>query len=270
MTVRSLSKLPFLSPKRLTVIATILSIPFLAFYWMSLGRFIPDVIASDNPNWLTPLSIALYLPFAFVAYAIFGNVYAYIVTTIAGIVVAVAGLIWGQFNKLVSTWLLLIICAIVSFPLVYHYHPALVAAPGYRMDLVTAPGFFGGIVKASQNLTEQIPCEYELLGWSTDNQLYYQATCDGEAQVWQYSPNRPSSHTQVSSNPTSLSASTISEDAVLEMVRAGGVKPEKYEPATRRIHLKSKGIVSPDGDWIAIIAQHIYGTQDVIVLTDAK
>ncbi len=270
MTVRSLSKLPFLSPKLLTLIATILGIPFLAFYWMSLGRLVPDVIIGDNPNWLTPLSIALYLPFAFVAYAIFGNVYAYIVTTIAGIIVAIPGLIWVQFNRLVSVWLLLIICAIVAFPLVYHYHPALVAAPGYRMNLVTMPGFFGGIVKESQNLTDQIACEYELLGWSTDNQLYYQATCDGEAQVWQYSPNQPSSHTQVSSNPTSLSISTISEDTVLEMVRAGHVKPEKYEPATRRIHLKSKGIVSHDGDWIAIIAQHVYGTQDVIVLADAK
>lgn len=270
MTVRNLPKLPFLSPKHLAVMATILGVPFLAFYWTALGRFILDAIAGDNPNWLMPLSIALYLPFAFVAYILFGNLYAYIVTTIAGSIAAIAGLMWGRFNKLLRVWLLLIICAIVAFPLVYRYHPALVAAPGHRMELVTTPGFFGGIVKASRNLTEQTPCEYELLGWSTDNQLYYRAMCDGEAQVWQYSPNRPGSHTQVSSSPTSLSASTISEDTVLEMVRAGGVKPEKYEPATRRIHLKSKGIVSPDGRWIAIITQHVYGTQDVIVLTDAK
>jgi hypothetical protein len=270
MTVLSSSKLPFSSSKLLTIIATILGIPFLAFYWMALIRLVPDVIAVDNPNWSMPLSIALYLPFAFVAYIIFGNAYAYIVTTIAGIAVAIAGLIRGQCNKSVRVWLLSIICAIVAFPLVYHYHPALVAASGYRMNLVTQPGFLGGIVKESQNLTEQTPCEYELLGWSTDNQLYYRATCDGESQVWQYSPNRPSSHTQVSSNPASLSTLTISDNTVLEMVRAGYVKPRKHEPAVRRLHLKSKGMVSPDGDWIAIIARHIYGTQDVIVLADAK
>lgn len=269
MMIRSSSKFS-LSSKHLTVIATVLGIPFLAFYWMSLGRLIPDGIVGNSPNWLTPLSIALYLPFAFFAYVIFGNLYAYIVTTIAGIAIAGAGLVRRQFNKLVSVWLLLIFCAIVAFPLVYQYHPALAAAPGYRMELVTSPGFFGGIVKASQNLTEQIPCEYELLGWNTDNQLYYQATCDGETQVWQYDPNRPNSHTRVSSDPTNLNASVISEDTVLEMVRVVSIKPKKYELATRRMHLKSKGGVSPDGNWIAIIAQHTYGTQDVLLLTDTE
>ena len=265
MMIRNLSKLSFLSSKRLTVIATILGIPFLAFYWLSLSYFIPDTMVGNGSDWLTPLSIALYLPFAFFAYVIFGNLYAYIVTTIAGIVVAVAGLLRGGCNKLARVWLLLIICAIVVFPLVYEYHPALVAAPGYRMNLVTSPGFLGGIVKMSQNMTEQTPCEYELLGWSADNRLYYRATCDGETQAWQYAPNQPNSHTRVSSNPTNPSVSTISESAVLEMVRADHVKPKKDEPAIRRIHLKSQGVVSPDGNWIAIIAQHLYSTQDVLV-----
>lgn len=270
MTIRSLPKPSFLSSKSLAVLATILSVPFLSFYWMALARFIPDAIAGDNPNWLTPLSIVLYLPFAFIAYILFGNLYAYTLTTIAGITAAIAGLIWERPNRLLRVWLLLIIFAIVAFPFIYRYQPALSAAPGYRMQIVTVPGFFGGIIKASQNLMEQTPCKYELLGWSTDNQLYYRAICGAETQVWQYSPTQPSSHTQVSSSPTNLSASTISENTVLEMIRADGVKPEKYESVTRPILLKSKGVVSPDGRWTAIVTQHVYGTQDVVVLTDVK
>lgn len=238
---------------------------------MALGRFIPDAIVAHSPDWLTPLSIVLYLPFAFFAYTIFGNLYAYILATIASITVVITELIWGRPNKLLRVWLLMVICGTIAFPLIFRYQPALVAAPGYRMQIVTDPGFFGGIIKASQNLVEQTPCEYELLGWSTDNRLYYRAICGAETQIWRYSPTtQPGSHTQVSTSPTNLSTSTISENTVLEMVRADDVKPEKYESVTRPILLESRGVVSPDGRWTAVVTRHVYGTQDVIILTNAE
>ena len=270
MTTQGLPKLSFLSAKSVAVLATILGVPFLSFYWMALARFVPDTILGGNSGWLMPLSLVLYVPFAFFAYILFGNLYAYILVTIVGITAAITGLIQGRQHRLLAVWLLALIFAIVAFPFVYRYRPALVAATGYRMQLVTDPGFWGGIVRASQNLIEQTPCEYELLGWSADGKLYYQATCDGETQIWQYSPARPGSCTRVSGVPAKLSASTISKDAVLEMVRASDVRPEEYELATRRLLLKSQGVVSLDGYWTAIVTQHIYGTQDVIVLTDAK
>jgi hypothetical protein len=256
--------------RSLAILATILGLPFLAFYWMALGSFIPDAVAGGSPNWLTHLSIALYLPFAFFAYTIFGNLYAYILATVAGIATAIAGLIWGRPNRILRVWLLMVVFAIIFFPVFYRYRPALVAAPGYRLLLVTDPGLFGGIIKSSQNLLEQTPCEYKLLGWSTDNQLYYQATCGAKTGIWRYSPTQPSNHTQVSDSPTNLRTTMIPESAVLEMVRAGGVRPEQYESIMRPIMLKSGGDVSPDGRWIAVVTQHIYGTQDVIVLTDAR
>lgn len=269
VTTRSLSK-PSLPLKSLAILATILSLPFLAFYWMALGSFIPDAVASRSPGWLTPLSLVLYLPCAFVAYTLFGNLYVYILATIGGIAAAIAGLIWGRPNRLLRVWLLMVVFAIIAFPFFYRYQPALVAAPGYRMQMVTDPGLFGGIIKTSHNVVEQTPCTYELLGWSTDNQLYYQATCGAETRIWRYSPTQPGNHVQVSNSPTNLSTSTIPGNAVMEMVRARGVKPEEYESVTRPILLKSRGVVSPDGRWTAVVTQHIYGTQDVIVLTDAR
>ncbi len=104
--------------KTLAVLATILSIPFLSFYWLVLARFIPDTIISHKPNWLTPLSLVFYLPFAFVAYTLFANLnlYVYLFTTIASITAAIVGLKWGRFNKFLRLWLVLIIWAIVAFP----------------------------------------------------------------------------------------------------------------------------------------------------------
>jgi len=223
---------------------------------MALSRLVPDAMMAQSPGWLMPLSIALYLPFAFFAYTLFGNLYAYILATIASVTAVVTALVKGRPSKLLRVWLLLVTCAITAFPLFFRYQPALVAGPGYRMQLVTNPGFLGGIIKASQNLV--------------DNLLYYRATCGAEAQIWRYSPTQRGSHTQVSSSPASLSVSTIPKDAVLGMVRSGGVRPEAYESVTRPILLESRGVVSPDGRWTAVVTQHVYGTQDVIILTDAK
>ena len=180
------------------------------------------------------------------------------------------GLVKGQPSKFVRVWLLLLLCATIAFPLFFHYQPALVAAPDYRMQWVTNPGFLGGVIKAAQNSVDKTPCKYELLGWSTDNQLYYQANCSKETQLWQYSPTQESSQRAGSSPPANLDVATVSENRVLGMVRAEGVRPQTYESGTRPILLKSDGLLSPDGKWIAVVTQHIYGTQDLIILTDTE
>ncbi|MBC7261332.1 MAG: hypothetical protein H5T63_04895, partial [Chloroflexi bacterium] len=125
MTTQSSLKPSVLSSKFLIIMATILSIPFLSFYWMALGRFIPDAMMAQSPGWLTPLSIVLYLPFAFFAYTIFGNLYAYVLTTLASVIVAGTGLIKGRSNKL-RVWLLLVMFATIAFPLLFRYQPGLV------------------------------------------------------------------------------------------------------------------------------------------------
>ncbi len=258
------------SPKFLVILATILNIPFLSFYWMSLGRFLPHAMVTHTPAWLSPLTAVLYLPAALFSYLVFGNLYIYVLATIAGITIAVWGLIKARRGRLVRLWLLLLMCGTIAFPLVFHYQAALVAAPGYKMQVVTEPGIFEGVIKTSKNLLEQTPCEYELLGWSADNQLYYRVVCGAQTQIWRYSPVQQSAQVQASSGPSDLSASTLPKDAVLKMVRAADVHPEEYEATTRSLLLKSKGVVSPDSRWTAIVAQHIYGTQDVIVLSPVE
>ncbi len=147
---------------------------------------------------------------------------------------------------------------------VFRYQPALSAAPGYEMRFVTQPSFWDNPGRVWQRIAEQRPCDYQILGWTVDSSLYYQAICGTESRVWRYGPDRV--HEQSASAPSSLSRNTFSRTGVLDRVRADGVRPIEQEPVTRPLLLKSEGYVSPDGRWIAIVTQHLYGPQDIVVL----
>ncbi len=159
-----------------------------------------------------------------------------------------------------ATMTLLIIFAVSAL----RYQPALSAAPGYEMKFVTEPNLWDNPVRVWQRITEQRPCEYQILGWSPDNQLYYKAICGTQTRVWAYAPNRLHNPASV---PSQLNQETVSKGQVLDLVRADGVRPIEYESRTRPLYLKSEGYVSPNGRWIAIVTQHIYGPQDIVVLT---
>lgn len=47
------------------------------------------------------------------------------------------------------------------------------------------------------------------------------------------------------------------------MVRADRARPER---SVRDIYLREGSLRSPDGQWIAIKSQHIYGPQDVVLI----
>jgi hypothetical protein len=269
MASRRFPRLLSFSSKSSLIVATIICIPFLTFYWLSLGYFLPETLTASYANWVNALSIILYLPFAFFAYTLFGNFYVYMLLMAISLTVSIISIIKNRPNKLHLSWSIMLVCSIIAFPFLFRYQPALEAAPGYNMQLVTDPGFGKGVVKASQSLVEITPCNYELLGWDTDNWLYYQETCDTKIETWKYSPRQSDSHTRALLQK-SLNSETVSKDAVLEMVRAHGVKPESAEPSTRSISLISEGFASPDKNWTAIVSQHIYGAQDIVIFTNAE
>lgn len=263
MTTQSLRKPLGVPSWVIVLIATLLSIPFLSFYWLASGRLIPN-----RPDWLVlllmPLSFVQYASFAFFAMTLFGNLSTYLLATLASVAVTGVGLAKGRPGKLLGAWLVLLLVATLAFPLVCRYQPALWAAPGYQSEWVTNPGFLGGVVKAAQNIVEQRPCTYELLGWSADNRLHYSATCGAETQVWQHAPGGRS--VQVSVAPADLSVDTLSKHTAVTMLRTE-IKPAVYEEQTRRLLLESDGFISPDGQWTAVVTQHLYGAQDVVLLS---
>ncbi len=257
----------FRSPSVMAGLAGVVCLPFLSFYWLWLLRLLPDAAAANAPGWLV---MGLYWPFMFFAATLFSNAALYLLTTAVSVAVVVMAWLVGKPNRRLGGWLLILLIGVLAFPLAFRYRPALGPAPGYRMRVATAPGFPGGIVKGAHNVIEETPCEYELLGWSADPQLYYRAVCGTETTVWRYAPAQSGRAVAVTGPPSTVNDATLASSAVLKMVRVPYIRPQSAEPHTRPLLLEGPGRVSPDGEWIAAVTQHVYGTQDVIVLTEAS
>ena len=56
---------------------------------------------------------------------------------------------------------------------------------------------------------------------------------------------------------------------VLELVRSPLIYPPEAEPSTRSISVRDNGLASPDDRWVALVARHIYGPEDVIVVSSS-
>jgi hypothetical protein len=53
-------------------------------------------------------------------------------------------------------------------------------------------------------------------------------------------------------------------------VSASGVSPQETEAVTRSIVLASEGFMSADGKWVAFVSQHVYGPQDIVVISQSE
>ena len=272
MTTHNLSA-PVTATKFPIFLATVLSFPLLTIYWMLLLQVIPLLISPpsgpQDPAWLTPLIITFYLPFLAIGH-ILSNLSLYLLLSLATLVVATIGLLKSRPGKLQRAWLLLLIGGTLAFPFVQRYRPALAAATGYEAQLVTKPTLLRGAVKTTQAWAEQTPCTYTLLGWDNDNQFYYESTCQTEKSFWRYNPAQPTKPLQISASPENLSDATLAKTAVLKMVWGAGIDSKGNEAITRPILLKSNGLPSPDGRWTAIVTQHVYGPQDVLILSKSE
>ncbi len=213
------------------------------------------------------LSTLPFIPFYLVNTVFFSNTTMYLLVSIASLILGIAALLWGHPGRLARLMSLVIMLLVVTFPFVYRYAPPVSAAPGYKMYVVTQPNLLEGIVKMSQVITEKRPCEYRLLGWDEDSQLYYQAMCDTEIQFWRYGITPAVRNERVSNVPADLVQIMISKQDMLEMVRADSVRPAKYESTTRPLHVQSEGYLSPNRRWVAVVTRHIYGPEDVVILT---
>ncbi len=150
--------------------------------------------------------------------------------------------------------------------LVIRYQPALANAPGHKLWFATQPALLENVPRIIEQITERRTCEYEILGWTDNNTVYYKASCVGGVEFWRYVIDGTSSSEMVLTLPDNLQITVISRKYVLNSVRAVGVHPQKYEPITRPLLLASVGYISPAGERIAFVTQHLYGPQDVIIV----
>jgi hypothetical protein len=236
---------------------------FAPFYVLALVALLDQ---SSPAGSLGPrLGLGAVLPYYLVSKYFFSHAGIYLALTLITVALAVGAWKWGHPGRVAKISTLAIVVAVLAFPLFHRYRPPLNAAPGYEMRLVTQPAFLEGVVKMSHVVSERRPCEYNLLGWSEDNRLHYRADC-GDGAFWRYDPVSGLQE-RATAVPTGLNQTLVSEKDVLAVVRAGGVRPKEYEPTTRHVYVRGQGYVSADGQWTALITRHLYGPEDVVVLS---
>ncbi len=251
------------------------------FWFIAFALFIGGVIFAPfyvllaiHPFLPTSFRVVPYwyqfiMLFQFLHALLFSLAATYFLISLLGIGAALVALLWARPHWIVRVLLILTLLAILAFPWVYRYQPALVAAPGYAMRVPTQPSLLDGVVKSNQAAAEIRPCTYTLLGWSTDSMLYYQAECDNAAQTWAIAPNREENARLVTSAPADLFVERAPA-STFDLVRAVGVARATEEPDARRVYLREGNLVSRDGDWVALIARHLYGPEDVVIVKSAR
>ena len=187
-----------------------------------------------------------------------------------GIGLILTALLERSPRRFTRIMLALALLAILAIPWTCRYWPAVVAAPGYEMRWPTQPDdLLGNVGKRSQAFWETRTCDYSVLGWDVEGVLYYEEACEGRApQVWAYNPDQDSYPHQVDPAPVDLFQEAISRSSILERVCwSADVCPSDDEPMVRRVAVRVDGMASPDGRWVAVVVRHIYGPEDVIVLS---
>ncbi len=217
---------------------------------------------SGAPTWA---SMALFT-LDFYPNLLFADLGRYLAASAAGIVFSIAALTLRRPRPVTAILLVLGLVAILAFPWYYRYRPALTPAPGHTMLVATQAGLLDGVVKRAQLGAELLPCRYQLLGWSGAGELYYQSTCDADSRLWAVAPDPEATPRAVTEAPIGLVAEE-SQSAVVGAVRHVGSDP-LYESNLRLAAIRGKvGMPSPDGRWVALVSRHIYGPEDVLIVS---
>jgi hypothetical protein len=67
--------------------------------------------------------------------------------------------------------------------------------------------------------------------------------------------------------PITLNRVVVSANDAVDWVYAGSVRPASAEPMARELAIRHhEALVSGDGRYLALIARHLYGPEDVLVL----
>lgn len=157
----------------------------------------------------------------------------------------------------------LLIAAVLAFPLLARYRPAVEAAPGAELYVVDEPGWVEGAVKWCQAAAEVSECQYEPLGWADAQTLVYRKWCGGHytSEGWQPGEPQPPQAYDVktgATTPFTGSIERLSGERAPRAIAALDYFPGKYDRTS----------VSPDGRWIAFTARHVYGPEDLLVMSN--
>jgi len=263
----------------LTGVAVPLAMPFLAFWPLSLlgrlsYRLFPAI--SSTPWWFFGVEMYPFLSTSFLS-----DVTRYVILSLVALILTLAALAWLAAQEQGQVWrrgrfyvLLAALVSVLAFPLLMRYQPVIKAASGVELRLVERPGLIEGAVKSCQAAAEISSCQYEPLGWADAQTLVYRRWCGGHYDkmgIWYPGDSQPFQAYHLDTDDVSLFDGDV--DALLQEICATskcvlpalaergpleqGYHPGQYEDA----------LTSPDGHWVAFTAEHIYGPEDLLVIS---
>jgi len=258
----------------LTAMSVPLAMPFLAIGSLSLLWKLLYRLSLPN------IQFALELP-AFLYEWLLSDMTRYVTISLAALILTSAALIWLAVRERRRIWrrghlyvLLIALAAVLAFPFVMRYQPAVEAASGVEMHMVERPGLLQGAVKGCQVGAEVSGCLYEPLGWADAQTLVYRKWCGGHYTEEGWYPNSPGDplayHLATDAvapflgDPSALSCDTRSPAVCVApaLAERAYFPPLHYLPG----HFEDP-IVSPDGRWVAFTARHVYGPEDLLVIS---
>jgi len=204
----------------------------------------------------------------------------YVTISLAALVLTSAALIWLAVREQRRSWrhgrlylLLIALAAVLAFPFVMRYQPAVEAAPGVELRIVEKPGLLEGAVKQCQVGAEVRGCVYEPLGWVYEHTLVYRKWCGGfyTKEGWQPgSPGCPMLYDlKTGKIGLSLADRAPSYETCNPAVCVSPALAERtYFPPLHYLpgHFEDP-VISPDGRWIAFTARHVYGPEDLLIIS---
>lgn len=217
------------------------------------------------PRALAPIT-TLYWVANFPLALVFSHFLIYLLLLVAASGLLLLAVFLGQQRRLrialVAGFVVVLLYALAPW-----YQYPLEGAQGHQLEAVTGPSWWERGLRFNQVMAERVPCSYQLEGWDAEERLYYTATCRGTANYWRYTP-ATERREQVEAIPSALIAEPSDRDTVLDHLQASGVRPNRLEPSVRPLLLRDAGLVSPNGRYTAVITNHHYSVQDVMVLKE--
>jgi len=193
----------------------------------------------------------------------FSNAFTYWLVCGGGVLFAFISFFWGNSNKS-NKILALTLLTLIPLGMIAPYAPAVQPSKGRLMISATQPSLFERGLKNLQVVGEVTSCVYSLNGWEKQN-LFYTETCANTDKLFQFDF---SSMKRTASNidTKNLLTQKFLHADILDYFQIANIEPMDAEFSVRELSIKGDGMLSPNGEWIAIVARHIYGPEDVVVV----
>lgn len=185
---------------------------------------------------------------------------------------SMAGLFYANDKRWAYSISSVIVLATMAL-MIAPYHPVVAPATGYQMHNLTEPAFFLQGWKNAATILEWNPCNYHLLGWQEET-LFYQENCwNGMEKIWKFTADRSQTAEQYTGTlPTDLQATLLSGSDVSAVVnwfqpQALKTNSEFSDIAILGLALRNGIMLSPNHRLAVVAQQHVYGPEDVLVLS---